>query len=847
MRQNLTVLLLSTAAIALSFGAGPARAQTSTGSGASGIEEVTVTAERRSELLSKVPASISAYTADKMETLNVKNFSDLAKYTPGVTFDQHSDNISIRGINSSAGDATTGIYIDDTPIQLRTLGFGSDNTLPAVFDLQRVEVLRGPQGTLFGAGSEGGTVRYITPAPSLTDYSVIASSEVSSTQDGAPSYEAGAAVGGPIVDDVLGFRVSAWYRHDGGYINHVDPYSGKTIDNNDNYSNTFAGRAAFSWQVTPDLNVTPSVFYQNRRVNNDDEYWVALSNPSSGKYINETPERMGDRDRFTLPALKVDWTPAGSGIEVISDTSYFQRHQSVQDYSGTLYNLSYFQQSMSNPGFYDMTQGAPTVPGNPLGTYVDPDGVACSGGLCAANTAATHANPAFIPTPLLGVAGINLPGFGPYKSVNYITNTQANFTQELRVQSDDPDARLVWVVGAFYSRQSQLSIEEINDPQLAALSTYLWGDPSPSGCEGPTTGDVLQDIWCEDLLPNGDDYINHTNGHEKQFAGYANATFAVTPQIKVQAGARYAATHFDFSNYSDGSQNFGPLTGNSGHQNERPFTPMAGITYQVNDDDMVYFTWAKGYRIGGANPPFPASACTELSTSPGAYNSDTVTSYELGSKDRMFDGRLQASGSIYYLNWNNIQQDNYLPSCGFKYTTNQGTATSKGFDLEAEWLATDNLDFNLSLGYVDAYYTSSPVAAGLLLAHKGDKLPGSPWTFTLGAQYNFDSWGTNTFLRADYSFQSRETGLAPNRDPYTDPVYGNIVSYDPALRAQPQIDELQMRAGTTFGNTAVAIFADNLLNAHPQLNYSHQDSDTLLFEATTVRPRTIGISATYKY
>lgn len=818
MRKNLTVLLLSSATIALSLTAAPVKAQTSSTASSGGIEEVTVTAERRSELLSKVPESISAFTAEKMDTLNVKNFSDLAKYTPGVTFDDHSDTISIRGVNSSAGDATTGIYIDDTPIQLRTLGFGSDNTLPEVFDLQRVEVLRGPQGTLFGAGSEGGTVRYITPAPSLTDYSVLAKADVSTTQDGAPSFEGGVAVGGPIVDDKLGFRISAWYRHDGGWIDHVDPYSGKTIENNSNYTNAFVGRAAFAWQPAPDITITPSVFYQNRRVNNDDEYWVALSHPDSGKYINETPERMGNNDHFTLPALKVDWAPAGSGIEVISDTSYFQRHQVVQDYSGTLYNLSYFQQSEST-GVLPIDYSTP-----------------CQGGLCAT-----------APQPLLLAGAINLPGFGPYKSLNYITNTQDNFTQELRVQSDDPDARLVWVAGLFYSRQSQLSIEEINDPQLPALTQYLWGDPNAGSCNGAATGDAVSDVWCEDVLPNGDDYINHTNGHEKQFAGYVNGTFAITPDLKIQAGARYASTHFDFSNYSDGSQNFGPLTGNSGHQNERPFTPMAGVTWQITDDNMVYFTWAKGYRIGGANPPFPANACTELSTSPGAYNSDTVTSYEAGTKDKMFDGRLQASGSIFYLNWNNIQQDNYLPSCGFKYTTNQGTATSKGFDLEAEWLPIDSLDINFSLGYVDAYYTSSPVAAGLLLAHKGDKLPGSPWTFTVGAQYTIDNWGTDTFLRADYSFQSRETGLAPDRDPYADPVYGNIVSYDPALRAEPEIDDLQLRAGTTFGSTAVALYVDNLLNAHPTQNYNHQDSDTLLFEATSTRPRTVGLSATYRY
>ena len=847
MRKNLAVLLLSSASIALSFGTLPAKAQTDSGSSASGIEEVTVTATRRSQLLSKVPASVSAFTTEKMDTLNVKNVSDLVKYTPGVSFNSETDTVSIRGVNSTAGDATTGVYIDDTPIQLRTLGFGSDNTMPEVFDLQRVEVLRGPQGTLFGAGSEGGTIRYITPTPSLTDYSALAKADVSTTNGGAPSYEFGAAVGGPIVDDQLGFRISAWYRHDGGWIDHVDPYSGKTIQDNSNYTNAFVGRAAFAWQPAPDLTITPSLFYQHRNVNNDDEYWVGLSNPDHGKYINETPENMGNKDHFTLPALKVDWAPSGSGIEVISDTSYFQRHQVVQDYSGTLYNLSYFQQSMSNPDFYDTTQGAPTVPGNPLGTYVDPDGVACSGGLCAANTAATHANPAFVPTPLLGPTGINLPGFGPYKSVNYITNTQQNFTQELRVQSDNPDDRLVWVAGLFYSRQSQLSVEEINDPQLAALSTYLWGDPSPSGCEGPTTGDVLQDIWCEDLLPNGDDYINHTNGHEKQFAGYANATFAITPDVKIQGGVRYAFTHFDFTNFSDGSQNFGPLTGNTGHENEHPVTPMAGITWQMTDDDMVYFTYSKGYRIGGANAPFPAAACTEVSVAPSAYDSDTVTSYEAGTKDKFAGGRFQASGSIFYLNWNGIQQDVYLPSCGFKYTTNEGTATSKGFDLEGEWLPIDSLDLDFSLGYTDAYYTSTSVAAGLLLARKGDKLPGSPWTFTVGAQYNIDNWGNNTFIRSDFSFQSRATGLSPTTDPYVDPTYGNLVGYDPALRNAPEIDDLQLRIGTTFGATQVALYADNLLNAHPTLDYSHQDSNTELFEAESMRPRTIGISATYKY
>ncbi|HWA30346.1 MAG TPA: TonB-dependent receptor [Rhizomicrobium sp.] len=817
MRKILTGFYLSVSVASLALSILPAYAQ-----GTGGIEEVVVTSERRSESLSKVPQSVTAFTSERMDTLDVKNFGDLVKFTPGVNFDPTTNNISIRGINSSAGDATTGIYIDDTPIQLRTLGFGSENTLPAVFDLQRVEVLRGPQGTLFGAGSEGGTVRYITPTPDLNDFDVYGKTEVSTTQYGAPSIEAGLALGGPIVQNELGFRISGWWRHDGGWIDHVDYNTGDTIQKNANFTNTMVLRASFLWQPTDNLSITPSLYYQTRHVNNDNEYWVALSDPSKGRYINETPERMGNNDHFTLPALKVDWNVT-SDIEVISDTSYFDRKQRLQDYSGTLYNLSYFQQSVDY-GVLPIDYTTPCV----------------GASLCGQYAAQIAVNPNFVGAPLLGPGSIDLPGFGPYKSLNYITNTQQNFTQELRMQSSDPNARLQWVVGGFYSRQSQMSIEEINDPQLPALTSYLWGEPPAAGsCNVPPTGVPILDIWCEGLLPNGDDYINHTNGHERQIAIYANATYAFTDQWKLQVGARYAKTHFDFVNFSDGAQNFGPLTGNSGKQNEKPFTPMASLTYQINDDDMVYATVSKGYRIGGANPPFPVGACTELKTSPGAYNSDTVVNYEAGSKDRFFDRSLQISGSVYYLKWNNIQQDNYLPSCGFKYTTNQGKAESKGFDLQGEWLLTDAFDVDFSLGYTHAQYTTTSIAGGLLLASKGDRLPGSPWTFSLGAQYNTQVAGRDSYLRVDYEYESRE----PNKLVFQDPLAS---SYDPALVPEPATNVVTLRAGAMLGDFNVSVFADNLFNTHPTLDLNHQDSDTLLFEASTLRPRTLGLTVTYR-
>src|SRR5882724_6272130 len=171
---------------------------------AGGLEEVTVTATRHEESASKVPISISAFTQEGLDARGIRDFNDVARFTPGVMIDSSRTNaISIRGISSSGGAGTTGIYIDDTPIQMRALGFNPDETLPKAFDLERIEVLRGPQGTLFGAGSEGGTVRYILPQPSLTKESLYARTELSYTQGGEASYEAGVAGGMPVIDDKL--------------------------------------------------------------------------------------------------------------------------------------------------------------------------------------------------------------------------------------------------------------------------------------------------------------------------------------------------------------------------------------------------------------------------------------------------------------------------------------------------------------------------------------------------------------------------------------------------------------------------------------------------------------------
>src|SRR5262249_42587195 len=299
-------------------GAGGPEAPATTGGGAAArgdlLQEVVVTATRREEELSKVPISVTALTQDAIDRRGIKDINDIVRFTPGVTIDNSGTNaISIRGISSSARAGTTGIYIDDTPIQMRALGFNPDDTLPKTFDLDRVEVLRGPQGTLFGSGSAGGTVRYILMQPSLTASSTYVRAEGPYTDGGQPSYEAGIAHGGPIIDGTLGYRVSAWYRQDGGWIDRVDPTSGAVTESNANHQGTMQLRLAVTWAPIESLQITPNVLYQNSKRHDASTYWPAYSDssgaptfsgPSDGTFNNATPELIPVNDEWYLPSLK---------------------------------------------------------------------------------------------------------------------------------------------------------------------------------------------------------------------------------------------------------------------------------------------------------------------------------------------------------------------------------------------------------------------------------------------------------------------------------------------------------------------------------------------------------------
>jgi iron complex outermembrane recepter protein len=804
-----------------------------------GLQEIVVTATRHEENLSKVPISVTALTQEAMDSKGIKDILDIARFTPGVNVDNSgTNNIAIRGIASSGGAGTTGIYIDDTPIQMRALAFNPDEALPKSFDMERVEILRGPQGTLFGAGSEGGTVRYITTPPSLTKSSIYSRDEISYTEGGSANYEAGIAAGGPLVDGVLGARATVWYRRDGGWVDLVDPTAANPqnalLEKNANWGETLMLRLAGLWAINDRWTMTPSILYQNRQKKNVDSYWPLYSDANANHYVSADPTGRPTPDKFYLPALKFEGDFGATRF--ISNTSYYHR-QDTTGYDGTLYNLGFYQSFNSN---LDPNGFVPFVPGNQW--------------------------------PLVDGNGIHLPAsIANYRSPATVDNGQSNFTQEFRLQSNDPNAPLVWTTGLFYSYNTQTYLEQIHDPMLESFWQNVAGTSYLNVFTDPSGNSVPYDS----RFPT-DSYFLQTNAHDLQIALFGEMTYALTEKWKLTAGLRASKLQFSFDTLTGGPQLFLAPQSNIGVKKENSTTPKLGLAYQADPFDLYYFTYAKGFRPGGANNPVPQAACATdfqnfgIASSPATYNSDTVDSFEVGAKNN-FSNRVKIASSVYYIKWKNIQQTVIPPICQISFIDNLGAAVAKGADIQVEFALGGAFSGELSAGYTDARYSQFSTFGGSSatpIAASGDAIegqsaqPAPPVTASIGLEYRFSFFEQESFVRIDYEYQGAPKWAAPGQDgttvyqpptppggPTPAPTLGTA-QFDAANYFLSSTSFASLRAGTTIGAWSVAAFVDNLTDSHTGTNYNWTidpgTGDSRLQRLFTFRPRTFGLTFTYR-
>jgi hypothetical protein len=291
------------------------------------LEEVVVTSNRREEPLGIVPISASVWTEEAMEASRVKGINEIGALTPGVEFGFNSrlgdyfTNIVIRGVGDRHGSTTT-LFVDDTPLPP---GRGETflREFPVTFDMELVEVLRGPQGGRLGHETLAGAMRFIVNEPSLTSYSSLVRAEIASTERGEPSYEAGFAAGGPLSTSLSGFRLSAWHRSEGGYVDRVDPFTGVTVDDDSNRTDSTSFRGALVWAPEESLRIMPSVTFQSVSGRDVSAFYVDLSDPDAGELRNGSQNRQPWSDRYYLASLKLEKNFAGTDLKSV--TSYQNR------------------------------------------------------------------------------------------------------------------------------------------------------------------------------------------------------------------------------------------------------------------------------------------------------------------------------------------------------------------------------------------------------------------------------------------------------------------------------------------------------------------------------------------
>ncbi|XLZ68906.1 TonB-dependent receptor [Massilia sp. SR12] len=689
------------------------------------IDVVTVTAQKRKEDPNKVAMSISAISGNALQSQQVDDFTDLTRAIPNISFTAATgnggagpgtSNIEIRGISSSAGQATVGIYLGDVSLTVGNL-YTMGTVEPKFFDIDRVEVLRGPQATLYGASSMGGTIKFVPNEPDLKEREVSAFAEAAANKGGSASFSTNVVGNFPLVANELALRIGVQAQRAGGFIDQVDG-EGKVLAGDINKINDQEVRVALKWAPTRDLTITPSVYYQ--RVDAKDIAAFSLDRP---RYQAQKQVREPSIDKLLTPNVAVNWDLGGA--DLTSSTSYFQRKFDRQQ-NGSAYN------SYSLSTFLTSTEDGGKAP----------------------------------PELIEAIAGL--------PSTVYLNNAVRQISQEFRLASKPYDAARsswTWLGGLYFSNQ-HTNLNE-NDPIHGVTETFKKFGFSIDDPE------LLPDAY-PGAFPNDNSFAGEFHYREKQSSIFGEVNYYFSPTLHATVGARYLKGKSNLaqrnSNYLAGAGN-NASTALSSHA----FTPKYAVTWEASPDHTFYTSVAKGFRLGGSNVFVPTTTCgpdleeNGLSEGPATYAPDSLWSYEVGSKSRFLSGRVAVNADVFYVKWKNIQQGVYLPTCAYSYNANAGNATSKGFEFDIKAKPMAGLTLSAAGGYVKAELANDEGSSnGVLGAVKGAQVQGVPkYNGTVTAQYNFSTaGGRSAFVMGGVQWVGSSKGsLNPESTDYNRPAY----------------------------------------------------------------------------
>jgi iron complex outermembrane receptor protein len=874
------------------------------------LPEVIITANRREEYLQDVPITVQSISGEQLKQLNLTTFNDLLRYTPSVTYSGNgpaTGNIFIRGLGSvgtgNQQQATiapfpnVALYLDDQSMQ-----FPARNNDVYLVDLERVEVLEGPQGTLFGGGAQAGAIRYITNKPKLDVTSGEASAGYGTTAGGANNSMLGAVLNLPLVADTLAARAVIFSEHRGGYIDNVAStisYQPGTVEaatgvkasnagliaSNTNPANYQGLRVSLLWRFNADWDL---LLQQNFQDVEADGYFYAYPYDSNGIALQPyqiaafTPAFTKDRYESTA------WTLNGhiDSLSAVYAGSFMIRHiEGQQDYSNYMRNT--------------------------LGSYYD----------CIGPGAGYFNDVNFSKPPPSGLQGTKLTCYSP---VGHWHDTVENQHQshELRI-STDPHYRLRGIFGAFWEKFvifdqmdfGYLAIPQCDPANLAAAEA---GGPACLSAVGPFPGAFANDPSLRENTNTA--FGNDAQRGYKQLAFFGSVDFDLIPRVlTVTAGTR----HYTYDEFEDGSVFYTTTTSSQilNHPNgacthargcgapislskrESGFVNRANLTWHITPDVMAYYTFSQGFRPGGFNrtgtfpgqPPnqFPrAPYCGVASTdqrcmtggnlfgkntyqyvTPVSWNSDNLINNEIGIKSELLNHRVVLNASAFRMSWNDVQWAlaDIVNLGGTGFVANGPSYTVKGVELQLVARVTEGLTLQGSSSWNRSEQTNTPClnSAGMTLNTPHNPTPGgqcitvirglpytNPWgplgsslpysaplQFNVRARYEWSAGVFRPFAMVSASHIASMSNAPENYpnsdDPAQNPPTTGVLKY-----RIPGYTSYDAALGVSRDNWTVQVQGTNITNAYGPTNVS---SAQYIKAEIPLRPRVLMAQFVYTF
>jgi outer membrane receptor protein involved in Fe transport len=768
------------------------------------LDEIIVTATKREARLQEVPLSISAFDDEALTRRGLQQLDDYAKFVPGLSFgtrEPGGTSIVFRGVAASGiqygASSSAGIYLDEQPITI-----GGLNPDPRQVDIERLEALRGPQGTLYGASSQSGTLRIITNKPDPSGFDAWVDTSVSAVDDGEAGYDLSGMVNVPLVADTLALRLVGFSAQEAGYIDNVVATSqggtfrnARYADDDVNGVDYAGGRAALRWNINDRWTADLSAIFQDVSADGIGDVSCDLEYVSRDDCRDDPNVSNLQQARFQSESLDEDWYQVALTLnaslpfgDAVIAASYFDRDFHY-DADASDYEFAF------NCPKYD-------VDGNPV--------VGC------------------------------VPNFTSYDfggdPRGFATNDQSDDFKTIEMRLASPagsESRWAWLVGVFYNEHDRTS----------SFDSYVRGYPdTPSWYY---FNYLEENVYSLNSLPLTDRwFLGRYDQEVDQTAVFGELSFDLTENFTLTAGGRWFDYDRSFAlrqESPEGSTAFNFLDDVT-ESSESDFVTKLNLTYRVDDDKIVYATYSEGFRDGGSNPLKAAA------TLPRTFDSDEITNYELGAKTELLDKRIRFNVAAYYMEWDDFQAqvEDPAPAIFNLGYVNFPSAEIKGFESDFAVVVTEQWLIDGMLSYNDAEISENATLTTTdedgteytISVQDGARLPLTPdWSAALGIEYrpNRQLMGAQPFGRFDYAY----VGESINALEGLEAVVGTTDVYE-----HDAYQTGDFRVGLETDTWTATFFVDNVWDERGEQFMSNRWAKQRL---SLIRPRTYGLSFRFRF